>query len=438
MNAQMNMIFEVDDLSQASPATVSRCGMVYMQPALLGWRPVMESWMDTLPAGVTEPLKDEIESLFAWLLPPTARIATKVVKRPVPMHEINLARSCMRLIESLMDEFVDQPQKIAEMNPNIQKVWIQSIFLFALVWSVGACTDEAGRATFDATLRRLLVGDVPPDLKPWMAGPAVPITQLFPEGKLVYDFTFDKERAKWVPWMDTVSKEATVLDPEADFANIIVPTQDTVRSTFLFDALVRHGHPVLFVGPTGTGKSVYVKGHLQNGMDLGKYSYMFINFSAQTSENMTQDIIDGKLDRPRRGNHKGHKIYAPPEGKTMVIFVDDLNMPKPEKYKAQPPIELLRQWMDHQGWYDRFDNQEKHFKNIVNVQVWRQNGEWNRPPHTHKHPRTLTHTTPPSAFGFVRVDPTPAPPLHRLPSFTRARLCSSVRRWVLPAAVATR
>jgi dynein heavy chain len=326
----------VEDLSVASPATVSRVGIIYVEPSTsVGTKAMVASWLQTLPPAVA-PFKAQFQDLFLCFLDEALDFHKRNLREYVATVEPNLWRSVLDVVSGYLKEYVlREGETISKERTDALKKNVEAIFVMGLCWGVAGSCDAPSRTKFDAWIKE---------------------RQNLPSKGTIFDFSYDVMECKWKGWMETVPH--VHIDAKKPFSDLVVSTPDSISYSFMIEHMCTQLRHVLCVGPTGTGKTLTVKQKLMTGLDASVYQPLFLTFSAQTSANQTQDILDGKMDKRRKG------VYGPPAGKRFTIFVDDMNMPKREVYFAQPPIEILRQWMDHQGWYDRKIHQ---FNTIIDV-----------------------------------------------------------------------
>ncbi|KAH9600450.1 Dynein heavy chain AAA lid domain [Trypanosoma melophagium] len=334
----IHMLFEVADLAVASPATVSRCGMVYLDTADLHWSVVVKHWAASklADAGGEPQCRDFIISLFDtyvqkgldWLATQKVLINAGVVNVVQSMCDLFTA-----LVHSNQVKLMPDPQG-ETILPFDSKIFKERneicglLFAFSFVWSIGGNLTQASMDQFDTLTRNLLETVV-----------------RFPNSGSVYDYTIDFPTRLFVPWDSRI--EEFHYDPQLPYFNILVPTIDTVRYSILAKTLIQFGKPLLFNGQTGVGKTVIMMDYLTKHKEELKLSVIVFQFSAQTSSERTQELIESKL------KHKRKNILGAPPGRNVVLFIDDLNMPALETFGASPPIELLRQMMGNGGFYDR-------------------------------------------------------------------------------------
>ncbi|XP_030372078.1 dynein heavy chain 3, axonemal [Scaptodrosophila lebanonensis] len=337
MTKLMNMMFEPADLEQASPATVSRCGMIYMEPSQLGWRAFHHSFMNVLSknVGLNDIYLNLFEDMVNWLVPAALEF--------LPQCKQMLELSPLYQYQTFSRFFLHFLEKHKVFN----QTWFQQMFLFCYAWAYCSALTGSGQRTFDTLLRKVIYGSNEDYPKPKYF--ALNRGQMFPEKLVFLDYRFDEAENWWTWQKSSDDPSALVQFPEnAQISELIVPTKETGYISYWQEFCIAKSYGMLVVGPTGTGKSAILTSNL---LAMPKFANLvnIINFSARTSAQMVQETIMSKLDRRRKG------VFGPALGKKCTVFCDDVAMPSKDTYGSQPPLELLRTWLDHGYWSDLID-----------------------------------------------------------------------------------
>jgi len=357
LNWTMRMLFEVEDLKVASPATVSRCGMVYLTVEDLGWEPYVKTWLSGLPEETfTDKIKDTVWNLFETYVPKCLESLRKHGTEPVVTQDTQLVMSLCKLFVALFNqeaptahgsasrdaigESVQKMRDIKAMDPAEFEKLVQPAFCWCFTWTLCASCDSKTRKIFDR------------EIEQWFQNVSMPRN-----GGPYDGFINFYEGPKYRPWTDLVPQFQYLEN--MSYFQLLVPNADTVRFSYVVDKMMCVQASLFLTGVTGVGKSVILANLLECMKEVSSIVPVFMTFSAQTNAMQTQLTIESKLERKRK------TLLGAPVNKTVVVLVDDVNMPMIEEYGAQPPIELLRQLQDQRGFFDRKKHDWKDVENTT-------------------------------------------------------------------------
>nr|XP_046259789.1 dynein axonemal heavy chain 6 isoform X2 [Scatophagus argus] len=327
LTPSIHMVFEVQDLAVASPATVSRCGMVYIDPDELKWMPYVQTWMSGLGAKLPDPVQTYLLKLFEETVEEGLQFVLKHCTQAIRQVDISKVTTLCSLLEALL---LGKGGPDLKMDSKPLNSVLCQTFIFCYLWALGGNLTSSHWDAFDTFVREQFEENSDAKL---------------PKCGTLWNVYMNFNHKHLEPWEKIIP--SFKYNREQPFFEMLVPTTDTIRYGYLMEKLLSVRHSVLFTGGTGVGKSVVARGLLNSIQETAGYLPVYINFSAQTSSARTQEIIESKLEKKRKN------ILGAPGNKKLVVFVDDLNMPKLDSYGSQPPIELLRQFQDFSGFYDR-------------------------------------------------------------------------------------
>uniref|UniRef100_A0A672LPL1 Dynein, axonemal, heavy chain 5 like n=1 Tax=Sinocyclocheilus grahami TaxID=75366 RepID=A0A672LPL1_SINGR len=330
MAPNCKVVFEPHNIDNASPATVSRNGMVFMSSSVLEWQPILQAWLQNIPATQAEVLLASFNSIYQDLM----TFVCTAVSPKMQLLECMYIKQTIDLLQGLLPAVEEK---------HLTAAHIKRLFIFAVMWSVGALLELDDRAKMEVFLKK------------HNAKLDLPTTQ---GDQTIFEFVVSAT-GEWDLCLK-VPEYHYPKDSVPDYASILVPNVDNIRTDFLMQTIMKQGKAVLLIGEQGTAKTVMIKGYMSK-YDPETHLSKSLNFSSATLPGMFQQTIESYIDK-RMGT-----TYGPPGGRKMTVFIDDINMPVINEWGDQITNEIVRQLMVQGGFYSLERSGE--FTSVVDLYV---------------------------------------------------------------------
>ena len=248
LKGHMRMIFEIRDLVYASPATVSRAGIIYISTNTGSqWRSLIASWLKKLEA--PEAVRVNMRALFDRYCAPTLLFIKKECKPLVPVEDVTLVNNLLRLLRSILTPALIKKVSDPALPPEELTRILDTYFVFAAMWAFGSSLSMKDGEDYRIRFSDFWKGEFK--------------TVRLPSRETVFEYWLNPDTLTFDQWKNSPHFSVVHYDSKTTpMGQVTVPTPETCSVVYWMEQMVAQRDPVMLVGYAGCGKTQLVSGLL--------------------------------------------------------------------------------------------------------------------------------------------------------------------------------